>query len=89
MEKNKITAGTIARTVVLVIALINQVLTMAGINPLPWSDDEVYTGITAVLTVAASIAAWWKNNSLTAPAREADRMLNAIKSEKPPTGMAK
>ena len=30
MKNNKITAGTIARTVVLVIALLNQVLTMAG-----------------------------------------------------------
>lgn len=82
MNNNKITAGTIARTVVLVIALINQVLTMAGINPLPWSDDEVYTGVTAVLTVGAALWSWWKNNSFTAAAREADGMLKVIREEK-------
>lgn len=82
MKNNKITAGTIARTVVLVIALLNQVLTMAGINPLPWSNDEVYTGVTAVLTVGAALAAWWKNNSFTGAAREADGLLKAIREER-------
>ena len=63
------------------IALLNQVLTMAGVNPLPWSDDEVYTGVTAALTVGAALWSWWKNNSFTASAREADGMLKAIREE--------
>ena len=64
--------STIARTVVLVLALINQVLVMFGINPLPFSDEGIYEAVTALLTVGASVWAWWKNNSFTLPARLGD-----------------
>ncbi len=63
---------TIIRTIILVIALVNQVLTASGKNPLPFSDEELYTGLTAVFTVAASVWAWWKNNSFTKNAIAAD-----------------
>lgn len=63
---------TIIRTIILVIALVNQVLTASGKNPLPFSDEELYTGLTAVFTVAASAWAWWKNNSFTQNAIAAD-----------------
>ena len=54
---------TIIRTVVLIFALINQVLTVIGINPLPFSNEEVFEAVSVIFTVAASITAWWKNNS--------------------------
>ena len=73
-----ISKGTIARTVVLIIALINQVLTMSGNNPLPWSDDAVYEGMTLVLTVGASLISWWKNNSFTKKAIKADEYMRSI-----------
>lgn len=75
----KPTFGTIARTVVLIFALINQVLTMAGINPLPWSDEEVYEAVTLILTVGASLVAWWRNNSFTHAAIEADEYKKDLK----------
>lgn len=75
----KVDKATIARTVVLIAALINQVLTMAGYNPLPWADEAVYEGVTAVLTVAVSLVAWWKNNSFTQAAIEADEKMKELK----------
>lgn len=63
---------TVIRTIILVIALVNQVLTAAGKNPLPFSDEELYTGLTAVFTVGATVWAWWKNNSFTQNAIAAD-----------------
>ena len=75
----KITTGTIARTTVLVIALLNQVITMAGYNPLPWSDTEIYEAITMIATVITSVIAWWKNNSFTKNAIDADEYLIALK----------
>lgn len=76
-----IETGTIVRTVVLVIALINMALTSLGKNPLPFSDDEVYSGVSAVVTVVAALVAWWKNNSFTTHAVEADDILKIKKAE--------
>jgi SPP1 family holin len=69
----------IARTIVLMVALLNQVLVMFGVNPLPFSDEEVYAGVTTILTVGATIWAWWKNNSFTKSARNADEYLKTLK----------
>ncbi len=71
--------NTIIRTVILFIALLNQVLTMSGKNPLPFSDDEIYELLTMVITAGASITAWWKNNSFTEEAKKADEYLKELK----------
>ena len=69
---------TIIRTTVLVIALLNQILTSHDI--LPISDEEVSQVISLAFTIGASIWAWWKNNSFTKAAIEADKVLNEKKS---------
>lgn len=79
--KIKITKGTIIRTAILVLALVNQVLTMFEISPMPIDNDTVTDLISIVWTVAASIAAWWKNNSFTKKAIAADKELNILKKE--------
>lgn len=78
--KNQISNGTIARTIFLVLALINQILTICGWNPLPFGEEEIYEGISAVLTVGASLLAWWKNNSFTPAAIAADKMKDELKA---------
>lgn len=65
MNRLKVSTPVIARTVVLVFALTNQVLTMSGWNPLPFSEEDVYTGCTLLLTVGASLVAWWNDNPVT------------------------
>lgn len=70
---------TIIRTVVLILALINQVLTMTGHSVLPISDEQVSTIITLVLTVGASLWAWWKNNSFTQAAILSDNYMRELK----------
>lgn len=50
-----VSKDTIIRTIILVIALVNQVLTAAGKNPLPFAEEEVYAGLTAVFTVGAAV----------------------------------
>ena len=77
----KVSGETIARTVVLALALINQALTMFGVNPLPFSDTQVYEFITLAFTLGTTIWAWWKNNSFTEAARKADEYINQLKGE--------
>ena len=74
-----VTTETIIRTIILVIALVNQVLTSLGKNPLPFSDDLVYEAVTLLVTIGASVWAWWKNNSFTQKAIAADEYLAELK----------
>ena len=76
MTSKKIELGTIIRTVVLALALINQVLTMSGHSPIPISDEQVTEVITLVATIGAAVWSWWKNNSVTQAAIEADQVLH-------------
>ena len=76
---SKIKVSTIVRTVVLCLALVNQCLTMADLSPLPIEDAQVENLLTNVFTIAASLWAWWKNNSFTPAAIEADKVLEDLK----------
>ena len=72
----KVEAGTIVRTICLVLALINQVLVMSGHSILPIEDATVEAIVTNVATIVTAVAAWWKNNSFTQKAIAADKELH-------------
>ena len=60
-----ISAGTIARTACLLLALTNQVLSALGKPVLPIESQTVEQLVTAGITTVAALVAWWKNNSIT------------------------
>jgi len=66
--------GTIIRTGLLVLALINNTLALTGKSPLPIADEELTEVISYIFTVGTALVTWWKNNSFTAAAIEADEM---------------
>lgn len=76
----KIKLDTIIRTVCLVLALVNQGLTIAGYPLLPISDEQVSELLTLGFTVVTALWAWWKNNSFTQAALVADEIMHDIKS---------
>ena len=76
----KIPTETIIRAIVLLVTLVNTVLTIFGKNPLPFAEDELYAWLSAVATVAATLWAWWKNNSFTPEAIQADKYLAELKA---------
>ena len=67
-----ITAGTIARTAVLLLALTNQLLSAMGKSPLLIESATVEQLVTAGITTIAALIAWWNNNSFTKEAIAAD-----------------
>lgn len=75
----KIEASTIARTAVLALALTNQVLSVAGLSPLPIDSATLEPWVTTGLTTAAALWAWWKNNSFTPEAIRADELLKEMR----------
>ena len=76
-----VSIGTIARTACLALALTNQILSATGHPVLPIEDTQLESFITTGLTVAASLAAWWKNNSFTTAARIGDQHMKAAKGK--------
>ena len=75
----KVTSGTIARTLILILALTNQVLAMLGYKLIPIEDEQINDIVTLVFTIGSSLAAWWKNNSFTKKAILADEYLHDMK----------
>ena len=73
---------TVARTFVLMLALINQCLSAAGKSPLPINNETLAQFITAGITTAAALWAWWKNNSFTQGALQADAYLASLNRRK-------
>ena len=76
-----ITAGTIARTAVLLLALTNQMLSAMGKSPLPIESTTVEQLLTAGITTIAALVAWWKNNSFTKEAIAADKEYDRLKAK--------
>ena len=74
-----ISAGTIARTICLCLALVNQILTATGHSVINISDESVNTLISTGFTIVTAIIAWWKNNSFTQSALKADEVMREEK----------
>ena len=83
MEKGethmKVTKGTIARTAIQVYTIINSGLAIIGKSPLPISDETVTQVVSFGFSTAAALVAWWKNNSFTPEAIEADAFMARMK----------
>ena len=78
---NKISAATIARTAVLLLALTNQILSACGKPVLPIESSTVEQLVTAGITTAAALLNWWKNNSFTTAAIAADSYMARLKQQ--------
>ena len=76
-----ITAGTIARTVVLAMALTNQVLSALGKPVLPIESAQLEQIVTTGITTVAALVAWWQNNSFTPEAIKADAEYDRLKMQ--------
>lgn len=78
MKNRKV--GTIIRTVLLALALVNSIFVAAGRPIIELEDETITVLINALFTVAAAIWSWWKNNSVTPSAQTADIVLDALKA---------
>lgn len=82
VENDKTTKGTIVRTIVLFVAVINHFLTLSGHSVLPFDEDSVNEIVSTVFIAVVSIWTWWKNNSFTPAAKKADKYMKSLKETK-------
>ncbi len=78
--EHKIAPDTIARTIVLALALLNQCLAIAGKGTIQIAENDVYQIVSLAWTIVSAIIAWWYNNSFTQKAIRADNYLDALKN---------
>lgn len=71
-----VSAQTWARTLVLIIALVNQILVIVGKRTGTLDIEQWQEYVSYAFTVIGSVWAWWKNNSFTDKAQQADKLLN-------------
>lgn len=70
--------GTVIRTTVLVLALVNQFLVTAGLNPIPGSEQLWGEIIAFGLTAAVAVWTWFKNNYVTAKGKKQKEQLQKV-----------
>ena len=74
-----ISAGTIARTACLLLALTNQVLSALGKPVLPIESGTLEQLISTGFTTVSALVNWWFNNSFTKEAIQADAEFERLK----------
>lgn len=80
MKTNRtVSAATLARTAVLALALINQLLSAMGKPLLPIDSAQIEQLISTGFTTVSALVNWWFNNSFTAAAIQADAEFERLK----------
>jgi len=62
--------GSITRTVLLLLALINQGLTMTGHSVIPVDEEAIRQVISYGFLGVTSLWAWWKNNFISSKGKQ-------------------
>ena len=71
------------RVIALFLVLANQIsVSFFEFKLLPFADEEIYEGVSIVVTTAVAFWTSWKNNSFTDEAQEADVYLTEQKEKK-------
>ncbi len=71
-----VSVQTWVRTIVLLLALSNQALVMFGITKTEIELEQWTQWASYIFTVVTAVWSWWKNNSFTDKAQEADILVN-------------
>lgn len=76
----EVTAETITGILILLIALINAVLQIFGINTLPIENEDITNIISTVFLITTAIWNTWKNRNISSASQVAQTITDAIKN---------
>ena len=75
-----ITAEAVAGVAILLVALVNAVLQMFGINTLPIENGEISEIVSTVFLIVTVLWNTWKNRNISTASQTAQQITNAIKN---------
>ena len=70
--------GTILRFTVLILALVNQVLAVKGLSPIPVDEETISTIITAIIGLYVA----YKDNPTSKEGKQANEKMKQLKAQK-------
>ena len=77
----KISKGTIVRTIMIVLVIINMILGRMGYDVIDVDENQVLEVVEILIEVAIIVVGFWKNNSYTEKAIKADEFLKGLREE--------
>ena len=75
-----VNAETVTGVLILLVALINAVLQMFGINTLPIENEEITSIVSTVFLIVTAIWNTWKNRNISTASQAAQQITDAIKN---------
>ena len=75
-----VTSEAITNVLILVVALINAILQMFGINTLPIENKELSAIVSGVFLVGMALWNTWKNRNVTTVSQEVQQIADAVKN---------
>lgn len=72
----------VVRLFVLAVLLVNQLLITLGYEPFPATEEQLYDFFSTVVLGVVAVWTFWKNNSFTKEAKQADELLKKMKTKK-------
>ena len=75
-----ITAEAVTGVAILLVALVNAVLQMFGINTLPIENGEISEIVSTVFLIVTVLWNTWKNRNISTASQTAQQITNAIKN---------
>lgn len=74
--------ATWVRIIGLFIILVNQVsVSIFSFQLVPFGDEEIYEGVSTILTIVISVLATWKDTPITTAAQEGHKVTKQLKGE--------
>lgn len=75
-----VTSESVAGVLILLVALINAILQIFGINILPITNEDVTNIISTLFLIATALWNTWKNRNITSASQVAQNITDAIKN---------
>ena len=75
-----ITAEAVTGVLILLVALINAVFQIFGINTLPIENEEVTNIVSTVFLIATALWNTWKNRNVTTISQEVQQIADAVRN---------
>lgn len=75
-----ITSEAITNVVILVVALVNAILQMLGVNTLPIENEEISAIVSGTFLVGMALWNTWKNRNISQASQTAQQVTDMIKN---------